>query len=422
MRVLILGHNPFNLELPNGRTLYELFSQFSKDEVAEIFLHDDLPNFDICQNYYKMTDFDVIKSFYSWKTIGKIVKPMENERNNAFQRASTGAYRFGSKRKSYTILLRNIMWKLSRWNSASLDAWIREFEPDVLFYYSSNYYFTIDMAMSISKKYRIPIVTYIVDDFYFNSSLNGGIWGSLNQMIYNKKLRKLLSGQTTICLNGTMKEAYEKEFEGSFYTIYTTSELTPFASRSRGSSIKMSYLGGIACGRGESLIEIGRVIDKYNLPIEFSVFTRETRPWLLVPLSSAVGISVYDGLSYQQVIEQMKNSDILVHVEGFKPEDIRAVQYSMSTKIADILSCNRCLLAYGPSDVASISYLKQNQCGLVATNRSELIELLLKIAGGYDYNEKNVTGIKIAARNHSTAVNDSLLRKILSEAIQKEMQ
>ena len=56
MNVLIIGHNPFNKELPNGRTLLELFSGFEKSQLAEIFLHPDAPNFEVCNRYYRIVD------------------------------------------------------------------------------------------------------------------------------------------------------------------------------------------------------------------------------------------------------------------------------------------------------------------------------------------------------------------------------
>lgn len=413
MRVLILGHNPFNLELPNGRTLYELFSKFNSEDIAEIFLHDDIPNFDICKNYYRMTDFDVVKSFYSFKTIGKRICGSSNGEKAVSYREATGAYHIGSKRQSYMVFLRNIMWQMSRWNSAELNQWIMDFNPDILFFYSGNYSFTIDMALSIAQKYGIPIVTYIVDDYYFNANLRRGFWGRINQGIFNKKLHVLLSSSTTICLNDTMQRAYEKEFNGSFETIYTTSELKPFLTKGRDGQIVMSYLGGIACGRAESIAEIGKIIHDCNLPIQFHVFTRETRPWLIEPLRKAVGIKVYNGLPYKDVITQMEKSDILVHVEGFDKENIELVKYSMSTKIADILSCNRCLLAYGPSEVASISYLLNNQCGLVATDKDILKDLLIEISNGFNYNCKTERGMQIARQNHSVESNDKKLRSIL---------
>lgn len=421
-RVLIFGHNPFSKELPNGRTLLELFAHFKKNELAELYIHPDVPNFDVCNNYYRITDFDMLKKGIFRMSTGKKVELSQEDKKNDVDGDRTKVYKIGSKRSSFAVMIRNIIWKIGKWFSKDLKKWIKEFNPDVLFFYLGNYSFTIDIALKISSYYKIPIVTYIVDDYYFNHDLKKGFFGVANHHLYSKKLHKLLNGRTVICINDYMKSQYSSEFKCDYYTIYTVSSLQPFKSGGgENAIIQMSYLGGVACERYKSLIDIGKVIADNKLPINFSVYTRETRDWLIEPLKSARGIKLCEPLNYKGVIDVMEKSDILVHVEGFSDYAIKLVKYSLSTKIADILSCNRCLLAYGSEEVASIKYLIDSDCAYVATSIPKLIEILFDICSNRNllFRYEN-NAMRIAQQNHSSEENYKKIRKIFNSVVLKD--
>ena len=413
MNVLIIGHNPFNKELPNGRTLLELFSGFEKSQLAEIFLHPDAPNFEVCNRYYRIVDSEVLKGAIRFKKVGKTIDDSES-----FANQKHAIYKYGSKRKSYTVLLRNLLWKCSRWFHSGLKKWISDFKPDVIFLYLGNYYFAIDMATKISRYFDIPIVTYIVDDYYFSRSLKKGFWGRVNHSLYCSKVRRLLNRRTTICLNDIMKKQYASEFDCNYHVIYTTSSVSAFPEKKPEERLRMIYAGGIACERNQSLVAIGKVIDECNLPIDFYVYTKEDREWLREPLANAPCIQLCEGVSYEEVLTLIRECDIIVHVEGFSKDSEELVRYSMSTKIADALSCNRVLLAYGPSGIASIDYLEENQCAFVANNVEELKTVLSEIcSGGQSIAQKKENALRVALANHTREQNHRKLFVALEETI-----
>lgn len=413
VKVLIVGHNPFNKELPNGRTLYELFAKFNSNDIAELYLHPDQPTFDVCKKYYRITDLDVLKHFFSGKVGKEITKS-----DSVCSQSRNRVYAHGSKRKSYMVFLRNILWKYGRWFTKDLKKWVSSFQPDVIFFYSGNYIFSIDIALKLSKYYQIPIVSYIVDDYYFGNDLCGGVFGKINKALFDKKLNKLLDNRYNICLNDYMKERYAKEFKGNFSVLYTVSSLTAFECITPVKPIKMSFLGGIACDRYKSLIDIGRVIFEHHLPIEFTVYTRETREWLINPLKNAPGLTLHPALNYEEVIGTMNESHILVHVEGFSLEAQELVKYSLSTKIADTLSSNRCLLAYGPRNVASIEYLLDNKCAFVATDYTCLEKTLISLCDDINkINQNVVNALDVAKKNHRVEIATQKLNSVLQSAV-----
>ena len=94
---------------------------------------------------------------------------------------------------------------------------------------------------------------------------------------------------------------------------------------------------------------------------------------------STESVHLYPPVSYTEIREIQKNSDILLHVEGFSLKEKLAVHQSFSTKIVDYLESNRCILAIGDDYCASIKYFIENECGAVARNKKEIKTRLLEL-------------------------------------------
>lgn len=414
MKVLVISHNPFSKDENNGRTLYELFSCFKKCNIAQLFFHDDVPDFNICNNYYKITDFDVFKSILNCKKPGKTVELADTKKTKKQQKV----YEIGSKKRSYTILGRNLIWSFNAWFTSTLKQWLIKFSPDIIFCYVGNYIFSLKIALKIAGFLNVPVVNYIVDDYYINKKLYSGLFGFINGGLYSFYLKKLLTNRANICINDKMADIYRDKFVGKFYTLYTASSIKPFFDKTPASKIKMSFLGNISHNRYKSIIEIGKAIYSNGLSIDFNIYTGEIREWILEPLLKGVGYTVRGKISYSEVLKIMEDSDILVHVEAFDKKNIDSVRYSFSTKIADSLSSNRTLFAYGPADVASVQYLIKNNCALVATKYEDMVKLLKDISNNpLLICHTRAKAREIAFNKHSSIHNQEKLLKIFQECL-----
>lgn len=294
--------------------------------------------------------------------------------------------------------------------------WLKEFNPDVIFFYGSNYRFCERLVMKIAKFLQIPIVTYWVDDYYVNALATNSLLGAINTALYKHTTKKLMKKSEFIALNEMMKKEYEKTFQKKGNVIYTTSELLPFADKAIGKKLIMSFIGNISLKRYENLIDIANCITENALPIEFNVYSAETREWILDKLQNINGLNFKGSVPYEKTLSIMERSDILVHVESFDSETVRRVMFSLSTKIADSLCSNRCLFAYGPKNVASMNYLIENNCAITVCDREEL-EKKLKLIVNNDKLLKNTAAkaLQTAAANHSAEKNHKKLYQILGD-------
>ena len=80
-----------------------------------------------------------------------------------------------------------------------------------------------------------------------------------------------------------------------------------------------------------------------------------------------------------EVNEIIKKSFLVIHTEAFKESSIRKIEFSISTKVADLLASGTCILAYGPDDVASIKHLKENNAAYLIDKKEKLAEMMKEI-------------------------------------------
>ena len=403
LRILLISHNPMNLSENNGRTLRNLLSDVDAESVSHLFFHDGEIDAPFCNSFYEITDFDISHSLAYFKKAGNVVNPSNEKRHD-----DTSKYIKHCDKKPFTRFLRDVAWGFNTWKSKKLKEWLTEQKPNVIFFYGSDSVFCHKIAHWVKKYLKIPMLIYWVDDFYLSLS-NGqkGLFSFINKTRFKRIAKKNILDSKNICITPKMADAYKKVFKKEFDVLFNSSFLTSFASKEVSNPIKMSYLGNIGLGRCESLLKIGSIINEFNLPIQLSVYSGEQRQCLLDKIKSGNGLQFLGKVSYEKVLNIMETSDILVHVEDFSEKNINACRYSLSTKIADCLASNRCLFCYGPSEVASIDYLKNNNGALVATNEDELKEILSSIVKDKELIKNTAkAGVSLFEKNHISKNNN----------------
>lgn len=83
MKLLIISHNPMSTYNNMGRTLCGLFNRFSKEELCQLYIYPSVPDVDRCGSYYRITDKDVLKSYFLLKVKGNEIYP-DLENHNLF--------------------------------------------------------------------------------------------------------------------------------------------------------------------------------------------------------------------------------------------------------------------------------------------------------------------------------------------------
>lgn len=423
-KVLIIGHNVLDHQTAFGKTLISFFRSWDPDCLAQLYFHSEVPTTELCRHYFRITDTDALRSIFKRKsgTVGRSFDQTQIEPKRTVSRTDEGVkkklYSFGRKRTSYIYMARNTVWRLSRWYSDALKKWLRDFAPDVIFFAAGDYAFAYRIAYTISEQLNIPIVTYCCDDYFVNRLNPRSVFSKLVYQNLMKHVRRCVQRSAcliTICEQ--MTQAYRRFFDKPIHTVYTgySAEGQPYHG---GQSIV--YLGNLGFSRYQSLIDIGRALQKLSQETgndwHLDLYSAENREEILSQLTAENGIRFHGAVSHAQVQDIIDNSLLVVHAESFLPKNIYKVRFSISTKIADLLACRRCIFAYGPAEIASIEYLQQNQAACVVSDPQRLLETLRTVLTDTSLQEKiTQNAFALAQRNHDKDLIPDRIQAIIEQ-------
>jgi hypothetical protein len=167
MKILLITHNPICTSNNMGKTFLSLFSAFGKAELCQLYVHPTIPDVDACGSYYRITDRQVLKAL-PFGCPGAEVSAEQVQQQIALREAGTlppppkrGGASAGKR------LLRDAMWAMSGWYSSDLRKWLDREKPDRILVAPGAAKFLYNIALRIAKERKIPIVTYICDEYYF---------------------------------------------------------------------------------------------------------------------------------------------------------------------------------------------------------------------------------------------------------------
>lgn len=421
MKVLIFSHNPISTNNNMGKTMFTLFSMFEKEELCQFYIYPTLPDVDKCASYYRLTDKDVLKSYYKFKLRGKVINSEDinaNEHKVFEDEKDERLYRDKKNKFPFRLLARDLMWKLSHWYNKNFKNWINEQKPTHIFIAPGTSKFIYDIALKVSKKYNIPLITYICDDYFFVKKANS-LLGRIQQRLLHKKIKKLMrKTQEIITICSNLNSLY-----GDYFGLPTTTVMTGTNYNIESEPIKYSeinsltYMGNIRCNRYISLAKIGRALDninqEMNTSITLDIYSAEKDPVILDTFRDVKSVKFCGFLSGAEFDKKFHKCEMLIHTEDFSSESIDLVKNSVSTKIADSLGSGICLFAFAPKEVASMQYLIENDCAVCCDDEKKL-ERSLKFALFNNVERERVVlnAIKTANKNHELIAVGNKVKEI----------
>lgn len=417
-KILVISHNVFSVTENMGKTLVSYFKDFAQQDLAQFYIHSEVPTSPVCSNYYRVTDKEMIRSVFGRKT-GKIFTEKDVETGRATSRTDSGTtarlYQKARKRTPIIYILRNLWWKLGHWNNQKLQGWLNNFNPDCVFFASGDYTFLYQIALKIAKSRNIPLYVCCVDDFYFNNKNSGAFLGKWQHKRFMKSVQKTVQYATKLfCICNKMSQDYGRYFQKQCVTLPTAATFN--SPISTGQNLQISYLGNLGYNRHLQLAEIGRALKSLNLGIRcIDVYSSESRPEILKHLTMQNGVRFHGAVSANQVQKIMAQSLAVIHTESFDPVIQRSVQYSVSTKIADSLMSGTCLFAYGPKSIASMEYLSQNGAAVCAFSKAQLPQVLTGLLTNAVLRNSTVqNALTLAQKNHRQQLAGQIIQKELT--------
>lgn len=421
-RVLIIQTTPYS-ENYSSRSLDAEFHFWEKENVAQIFMRNIVPTKGHCGELYQITDAKLLKRWlHKTKRVSTLYRYDELADEGENQILDNGTMQqIGTKHTPTIEILRRMLWRKEYWCTDELKAWLDKFQPQCIFYNFSNHIFTQQIALYVADRYNIPIITAIGDDFYFNDQKSYSPVYHLYRRIFKNLTQKILkrAKSSAVYCSDKIRDKYNGEFGLQGQTIYLSStvERKDFYPINAKAPI-IAYFGNIRLGRNNSLIDIANALGRINPDYKIEVYSGEPDERFYKELKEHPNV-IYGGrIPYCQVQTRTSECDVVVVVEGFRPEDIEFTRYSLSTKAADSLACGSAILAYGPEEAGVIGYLKSTGATVCCTDPDELEKRIRTLISDEGLQQRKYDqAVAVFERNHTLESSCAVFDQIVERAI-----
>lgn len=370
-RVLIITVNPLSTVSNNGKTYASFFKDYPKEKLAQLYFHREIPDSDVCENYYKISDEDLIGNLLKKsKVLGYKVHMEASEERLIPQNINNKL-----KKSSLIRFVRSLLWLSLDFDKDGVKDWIDSFKPEVIFFCGGNANYLYSKVLKISKKYDSKLIYYITDDYvlpYFSFN----IFKILTRIWTRNSFKKICTNSSLVLTIGDkMTEVYKEKYGIESKKIMNLVEAKKFEelkNEFKNNDLKFVYAGGLHSNRWKTLSLIGESLSRINnqgFRGNLEIYSATKPEGKMFDEINKDSFSKYCGsLNAEEVQDVFKSADVLIHVESFDDRSKEVTYLSVSTKIPEYMASGKCILAIGPKDVASIEYLKKTNSGFVVTS------------------------------------------------------
>lgn len=364
-RVLIISPNALNPICGGGVFLANLFHDWPKENLADIYsLSADTPNYDICNNYYKL-----------YPRITK--NPME------WMRRLTD-YMHGVNESLDGITSIRI--------TKGLLKWLNQFEPQIIYSHLGPLWLT-RLTNKIADIYDIPLVVHIMDDYIIDWPVSGHkhrnifpltqILHKLNKQEFCISLQK---SQLRYCISQSMSEEYNRRYGYMFRTLFNGIEPERWMPTKRieeqnpNGAFRMLYAGSISANTNlNSLAEIVEAVaflNQRDVPINMDIIDPANGFQYESLLARDGVVSFQSAVSHDKMPQLLTSYDLLLLPFNFDKDSLRFFKYSWPTKMSEYMASGVPICIYGPQDTAFTQYAERDKWAYVISTHS--VEVLTK--------------------------------------------
>lgn len=416
-KVLLIVKNRVNTIDSSSMALRNWFSDWPKDSIAQIYSNDStsIQENQFIENGYRIDyrdrNFGIIFSFLKSKTEKKHAPLIFAKPNSKSLKGSILRY-FSD------IVIKSGLWEVifSPKISEDLKRWILEYKPDVLFVQGADISF-MKLPLMINKEFNIPICFNIADD-WIEHLYKTGFFSNYMMKVARSEFRELLNiSALNYVIGEQMQLEYTNRYNKPFSTLMQCADPQKYNIQLdnnpswNDSVIKILYSGSLALNRWKAIIDLSKAVQRLNkkgMRFEINVYSNFT-PDEAADLFTLYGVKMYSAVQDDKMPQLLAESHILFLPESFDDEFREYIKYSVSTKCHLYMMASRIVLAYGPSDVSTISYAKSDQWAVVVDQQSiDLLEdKLLSICLSSELRELSLNNAKEALRKNHLKENIS---------------
>lgn len=386
-KVLICTVESWNSKV-GSNTFSTLLGKFPAENLANIYLREELPDNPCCSRYFQISENKVIKSILKRKLkTGRELAPCQemtqaDEKDLAESRALYNKNR--KKRSFFKLFVREILWKLGKWKTPELDAYVDSFQPDIVVFGMEGYIHFNRICRYVCKRTGAKAVGYFWDDTFTYKQRPQ--FGFKALRFFQRRSLKKTAKHCDAFWAITEKTKQEADaFLGINCQVMTKpidflpdEQWTPYTPQT---PVRMLYTGNLLIGRFQAIRAVSKALSRINenqTRILLDVYSSS-----YIPPEDLAELSPYvkmKGVVPQtEVLELQKQADVLLLVEAMTGEHSQIARLSFSTKLTDYLYAGKCILSIGADNIGPMEYLKQENAALCASTEEAVYEMLLRI-------------------------------------------
>lgn len=422
-KVLVVDMNPWR-EDGTAHTMKNIFSCWDPNKVAQIYTKPSLPYTKVASRFFQINENVVFRSVLKpWTSVGLEVESQEQVQTNSGASVKRSAKTSGS-RFDFRYLCRELLWLFGHWKEKKLDAFLKDYNPDLIFACIQPTVFSGWIERYIIRKTGKPFVCYLADDNYSYDSCSD-IWSFMHRFWLRKNVKWL----STHCKQMFVIVEKEKEDTDKLFgtdSIILTKGIDfsnkPFAPHPLNNPIKFVYTGSLIIGRDKTMALIADAINELNIngvKAELDIYSRD------IPEDDVMqrlnnGASHHKGFIQKNEVDRVQSeADVVVFAEALEGKAANIARLSFSTKITDYLANGKCILAVGKDYIAPIDYFARNNSAIIATDAEQIKEKIKLIIENpsviAEYSQK---AYNCAVRNHEKSAVDKRFIESMIKAYQ----
>ena len=386
MRVLLISLAPVHPAFGSGNTFLNVMEQLDGVELASICARAGETDPRVSRAFY-ITERMLLRNRFRGTPAGVLVQPAAHPEEGEATAKDVRLHRFAHRHR-WTVLFwaRELVWRLSRWRSPELKAFLEAYQPDVIFACLSGTAYINRLILHVAKVTGARLVLYAWDNNYTYKQFTLSPLRWIKQVLDRASMRRVAArADLTYAICEDLKEAYETSFGREFYLLTKGGDFTgePPVKIAYNHPLQLVYTGNLQNNRWRSLAVIARVLERINrdgLRAQLRIYTgTPLTKRMRRALDRGESSAVMGLVPPAEVARIQSEADMLVHAEATDLKNRLIVRHSFSTKLVDYMAAARPILAYGKRDMASIRHLERNQCAVVDERPDELYRKLTAV-------------------------------------------
>ncbi len=382
LKILVITYLPWRDDNNIGNSYSNIFKGTDKDkyEFAHIYIRDGMPQNSLVHEYYHISEKKLLKRLlFNRKPVGEYFH-MDNCENTQKEEFSKLYNKARILRWEIFFWIREMAGMSNCWKSKELEDFLDYFKPDLVFGTLSANPLISNLMCYISNSRNIPLITYPWDDHYTlkRTSLSPVYWIRRFQGRYYQR-KSVKQSSFMYVISNLMKEEYEKIFKKECKILFKGHDFNKdfVVNYEVHHPVNIVYMGNIGAGRWKSLAFLAKVIKKINevegeTKVFLNVYTLSPKDFDIISGLNVDGASkLNESVPNNEVMNVLKNADILVHAEPLGKTDCQFYRASFSTKLVDYFLYAKPILSIGGM-TASTDYLLKNDATIYLTTENAM--------------------------------------------------